>query len=315
MACFRLTRFANAIKLLIVTFTFAAASAVQSSPAQSPDAFGDKRLKAVFDAWRLRQDRAETFEIAFRDRMAVHSSFLKPGHNPLLVEWNDDEFASVVETTRMMASGQQLRIETTKSANQVSEHLVVVYNGENCTSLRSPDERIPRHAAFISTLKDSITIGLWGYKPIFLYFRPLDVELTGVNFKAAVIEPEPAAIANQECLVLRMPHLEDTLRYFVANDGEFFPILRIQRIDAKGFMRQFDIKYRRDNDFGFVPVTWCTVKTNGTNSVIHGFTAFECNIGLEIDNERFTADLPVGTQVCDMTNRDNIRDYIIPSAP
>lgn len=103
--------------------------------------------------------------------------------------------------------------------------------------------------------------------------------------------------------------------YFVADDGEFFPILRIQRIDAKGFIRQFDMNYRRDNEFGFVPVTWRTVKTNGTKSVIHGFTAFECNIGLEIDNERFTVDLPVGTQVCDMTDRDNIRDYIIPSAP
>lgn len=316
MTCFRPTRFANAVNLLIVIFTFAATSAVQSSPAQSPDALGDKRLKAVFDAWRMRQDRAGTFEIAFRNRMAVHSSFRKAGHEPLLVDWNNDDFDSIVETTRMMASGKQLRIETTKSSkNQMSEHQVVVYNGEYCTSLRSPDERIPRHAAFISTLKDSITIGLWGYKPIFLYFRPLDVELTGVNFKTAVIESEPATIANQECLVLRVPHLEGTMRYFVANDGEFFPILRIQRIDAKGFIRQFDINYRRDNEFGFVPVTWRTIKTNDSNSVIHGFTAFECKIGLEIDNERFSTDLPVGTQVCDMTNRDNIRDYIIPSAP
>ena len=196
----------------------------------------------------------------------------------------------------------------------VSRSYVSAYEGgESNKAFFGKSEETIHPIGFISTGKRSQDWDNDHLAPLLMTYRPFH-PLIG-RFKPAEwkLGSETVMSGENRCRVLERTDGEMIYRCWVDPQREFL-ISRFLQYLSGSLIFQIDICYQEDRDALWFPCTWTSMVMNHKTTSVRQSTSAkvtEHKVNLSLPIASFAFDFPPGTEVVDMTNRENREHFIV----
>ncbi|MFN0054710.1 MAG: hypothetical protein ACKV0T_21270 [Planctomycetales bacterium] len=285
------------------------ALALMAFGASSFTLHGDDSVKkeAVLRAWSDRQRRFQSVRYAWRQTGNIRLSTMLPDFQAAIRQSfpNVGEFLAVTQEMQVHFDGEKFgqRLSTTDGDKlRMPIGARDTYDGTTSQHFTGAAPAGSVGSGILSSSKHAFGVEVLYSKPPLLFFRPMVVSLSLINFEECAVLPAEVPVGNATCIVLEQTNSDNPLRqrYFLDVSESYIP-QRFQELVELREVHRIDFRYKKDAAHGLVLEGWtCTSFTrNGEVDSTRVCDVTDYSINVPIPADEFRIDFPPGTYIED----------------